>query len=145
LKSFQLVTLSPDLKLQQQAFYNLGNTLYRMGELKFTPDTEGLSAMEETWTNAAKNYAYAVQLSTNDVDAAYNLGFVKNQMDLIAQLREVMLRTKMEADDAVRRAEFHRALEIMERLAQNKIAAKQFQDYVKKLKDIDAIITPNQR
>ena len=63
---------------------------------------------------------------------------------LIAQLREVMLRTKMEADDAVRRAEFHRALEIMEQLAQNKIAAKQFQDYVKKLKDIDAILTPNQ-
>jgi Ca-activated chloride channel family protein len=145
LKNFQLVTLSPDLKLQQQAFYNLGDTLYRMGELKFTPDTEGLDAMEETWTNAAINYAHAVQLNTKDLDAAYNLGFVKNQMDLIAQLREVMLRVKMEADDAVRRAEFHRALEIMEQLAQNKIAAKQFQDYVKKLKDIDAIATPNQK
>ena len=90
LKNFQLVTLSPDLKLQQRAFYNLGNTLYRMGELKFTPDTEGLDAMEETWTNAAINYAHAVQLNTNDVDAAYNLGFVKNQMELIAQFREVM-------------------------------------------------------
>ncbi len=45
LKNFQLVTLSPDLKLQQQAFYNLGNTLYRMGELKFTPDADGLDAM----------------------------------------------------------------------------------------------------
>jgi Ca-activated chloride channel family protein len=145
LKNFQLVTLSADLKLQQQAFYNLGNTLYRMGELKFTPDTEGLNAMEETWTNAVINYAHAVQLNTNDVDAAYNLTFVKNQMDLIVQLREAMRRAKLEADEAVRRAEFHRALEIMEQLAQNKIAAKQFQDYVKKLKDIDAILTPNQR
>ncbi len=145
LKNFQLVTLSPDLKLQQQAFYNLGNTLYRVGELKFTPDTEGLSAMEETWTNAMKNYAHAAQLNTNDVDAAYNLAFVQRQMDLIAQLREVMRQAKMEADEAVRRAEFHRALEIMEQLGQNKIAAKQFQDYVKKLKDIDAILTPNQR
>jgi Ca-activated chloride channel homolog len=145
LKNFQLVTLSPDLKLQQQAFYNLGNTLYRMGELKFTPDTEGLNAMAETWTNAAKNYARAAQLNTNDVDAVYNLAFVKNQIDLIAQLREVMQRAKLAADDAVRRAEFHRALEIMEQLAQNKIAAKQFQDYVKKLKDIDAIVIPNQR
>jgi Ca-activated chloride channel family protein len=145
LKNFQLVTLSPDLKLQQQAFYNLGDTLYRMGELKFTPNTEGLDAMEETWTNAAQSYAHAAQLNTNDLDAAYNLGFVKNQMYLIARLREVMQQAKMAADDAVRRAEFHRALEIMEQLAQNKIAAKQFQDYVKKLKDIDAIATTNQK
>ncbi|HEY4953042.1 MAG TPA: hypothetical protein VII71_06620, partial [Verrucomicrobiae bacterium] len=144
LKHFQAVTLSPDLKLQQQAFYNLGNTLYRLGELKFTPDADGLGAMEETWTNAAQSYAHAVQLSTNDVDAAFNLNFVRQQMDLIAQLREAMRHAKIAADDAVRRAEFHRALEIMEQLAQNKIAAKQFQDYTKKLKDIDAIATPNQ-
>jgi len=140
---FSQVTLSSDLKLQQQAFYNLGNTLYRMGELKFAPDSDGLNAMAETWTNAAQSYAHAVQLNTNDVDAAFNLAFVKNQIDLIAQLREAMRRAKMEADDAVRRAQFHRALGIMEQLTQNKIAAKQFQDYTKKLKDIDAIATPN--
>jgi len=145
LQNFQLVTLSPDLKLQQQAFYNLGNTLYRMGELKFTPSAEGLDAMTEAWTNAAQCYAHAVQLNTNDADAAFNFGFVKSQLDLIAQLREAMLRAKMEADDAVRRAQFHRALEIMEQLTQNKIAAKQFQDYTKKLKDIDAIATPNSK
>src|ERR1700722_7650813 len=78
LQDFQSVTLSADLKLQQQAFYNLGNTLYRMGELKFAPSTEGLDAMAETWTNAAQSYAHAVQLNTNDTDAAYNLAFVKN-------------------------------------------------------------------
>jgi Ca-activated chloride channel family protein len=145
LQNFQLVTLSPDLKLQQQAFYNLGNTLYRMGELKFTPDADGLAAMTETWTNAMQSYAHAFQLNTNDADAAFNFGFVKSQLDLIAQLREAMRRAKMDADDAVRRAQFHRALEIMEQLTQNKIAAKQFQDYTKKLKDIDAIATPNQK
>ncbi len=145
LKKFQLVTLSQDLKLQQQAFYNLGNTQYRMGELKFEPDSDALNAMAEMWSNAVQSYAHAVQLNTNDVDAAGNLTFVKNQIDLIAQLRELMRRRKMEADDAVRRAQFHRALEIMDQLAQNKIAAKKFQDYIKKLKDIDAIATPNQR
>jgi len=145
LQNFQLVTLSPGLKLQQQAFYNLGNTLYRMGELKFTPSAEGLDAMVETWTNAAQCYAHAVQLNTNDADAAFNFGFVKSQLELIAQLREAMRRAKFEADDAVRRAQFHRALEIMKQLTQNKIAAKQFQDYTKKLKDIDAIATPNQK
>jgi Ca-activated chloride channel family protein len=145
LRNFQLVALSPDLKLQQQAFYNLGNTLYRMGELKFTPSAEGLDAMAESWTNAAQSYSHALQLNTNDMDAAYNLTFVENQMELIAQLREAMMRAKGEADDAVRRAQFHRAVEIMEQLTQNKIAAKQFQDYTKKLKDIDAIATPNSK
>ena len=141
-KAFTLAALSPDLKLQQPAYYNLGNTQYRLGELKFEPSTEGLDAMTETWQQAVKSYEHAAALATNDVNAAYNLAFVKQQLDLIAQLKAMMQRAKLEADEAVRRAEFHRALEIMEQLSQNKIAAKKFQDYVKKLKDIDAIITP---
>jgi Ca-activated chloride channel family protein len=143
LNAFQAVTLSPDLKLQQQAHYNLGNTLYRQGELKFEPDTEGLTALEESWQRAIKSYEHAAALNTNDTDVAYNLAFVKKQLGLIAQLREAMRRAKQAADDAVRRNEYHRALEIMESL-NSPIAAKKFQDYIKKLKDIDAIVTPHQ-
>ena len=143
LNDFQMATLSPDLTLQAKAFYNLGNTLYRLGETQFEPDTEGLSAIEERWQQALKSYGHAAELNTNDADAAYNLAFVKQQIGLIARLREVMRRAKLAADDAVRRNEYHRALEIMESL-NNPIAAKKFQDYVKKLKDIDAIITPPQ-
>ena len=144
LADFQRVTLSPDLNLQQQAYYNLGNTLYRQGELKFEPDTDSLDAMEETWQQAIKSYGHAVELDTNDADAAYNLGFVKQQLGLVAALREAMRRAKAAADDAVRRNEYHRALEILEGF-NNPIAAKKFQDYIKKLKDIDAIVTANQR
>jgi len=143
LKDFKLTSVSPDLKLQQQAYYNLGNTQYRLGELKFEPNADGLNALEETWAEAIKSYALAAQLNTNDLDAAYNLGFVKRQLELIAQLREAMQRAKQAADAAVRRNEYHRALEIMESL-NHPIAAKKFQDYVKKLKDIDAIVTPSQ-
>jgi Ca-activated chloride channel family protein len=143
LNDFQAATLSPDLKLQQQAHYNLGNTLYRLGELKFEPDTEGLSMLEESWQRAVKSYQHAAGLNTNDTDAAYNLAFVKKQIGLIAQLREVMRRAKQAADEAVRRNEYHRALEIMESL-NHPIAAKKFQDYTQKLKDIDAIVTPDQ-
>jgi Ca-activated chloride channel family protein len=143
LNDFQAATLSPDLKLQQQALYNLGNTLYRQGELKFEPDTDGLNAMEETWQRAVKSYEHAAELNTNDTDVACNLAFVKKQLGLIAQLREAMRRAKQSADEAVRRNEYHRALEIMESL-NSPIAAKKFQDYIKKLKDIDAIVTPHQ-
>ncbi len=52
-------------------------------------------------------------------------------------------RGKSSADAAVRRAEFHTALEIMQELTQKyKIAAKQFEDFTKKLKEIDDIATP---
>jgi Ca-activated chloride channel family protein len=144
LNDFQAATLLPDLDLQQRAYYNLGNALYRLGETKFEPDTEGLSTMEERWRQAVKSYEHAVELNTNDVDAVYNLAFVKRQLGLIARLREAMRQAKAAADDAVRRNEYHRALEIMESL-NNPIATKRFQDYIKRLKDIDAIVTPHQR
>jgi Ca-activated chloride channel family protein len=144
LGDFQTVTLSPDLNLQQQAYYNLGNTFYRQGELKFEPDTESLDAMTGTWQQAVRCYEHAAELNTNDTDAAYNLAFVKKQIGLIAQLREAMRRAKLAADEAVRQNEYHRALEIMESL-NSPIAAKKFQDYIKKLKDIDAIVAPPQR
>ena len=143
LNDFQTVTLAPDLKLQQQAHYNLGNTLYRLGELKFEPDAESLNALEENWQRAIKSYEHAAELNTNDTDVAFNLAFVKRQIGLIAQLRETMRKAKQAADEAVRRNEYHRALEIMESL-NSPIAAKKFQDYTKKLKDIDAIATPAQ-
>jgi len=141
--NFNLVTLSPDIKLQEQAYYNLGNTSYRMGELKFEPDTESLEAMTATWQEALKYYAHAIDLNKTDGDATNNLAFVKNQILLVEQLREAIRRAKLAADDAVRRDEYHRALEIMENLGKNKIAAKKFEDYTKKLKDIDAIVTPS--
>ena len=54
-----------------------------------------------------------------------------------------MRRAKSDADDAVRRAEFHQALAFMAPLEKT-IAAKQFEDYTKKLKEIDDIATPHQ-
>ncbi|MEJ0090649.1 MAG: VWA domain-containing protein [Limisphaerales bacterium] len=138
-KLFQAVTIAPDLKLQQQAYYNLGNTQYRMSEA-----AKDLDALQEAWEGVIKTYDRAVALNTNDVDAAYNLAFTKNAVEQIKAFREAMRRAKSDADDAVRQRNYHRALEIMEGLMQNKIAAKQFEDFTKKLKDIDAIATPPQ-
>jgi Ca-activated chloride channel family protein len=140
---FKIVAAAPDLKLQQLALYNLGNTQYRMGELKFEPSSVSLDNVESAWKEASQSYAHAVQLNTNDVDAVYNLSFVQQQLGFIAELREAMRRAKLQADEAVRRNEYHHALEILQSL-NNPIANKKFQDYVKKLKDIDAIVTPSQ-
>ncbi|HEY3761131.1 MAG TPA: VWA domain-containing protein [Verrucomicrobiae bacterium] len=135
---FTQAALSPDWKMQQQAYYNLGNAQFESA--KDAKDLDGLQAGLEM---AEKSYARAVNLNTNDTDAVYNDQFTKNAIEQIKEFREMMLRAKQEADTAVRQAEYHRALEIMAPL-QKTVAAKQFQDYTKRLKDIDDISTPHQ-
>jgi hypothetical protein len=44
----------------------------------------------------------------------------------------------------VKQRQYHRAFEIMQQVVQQNVAAKQFEDYVKRLKSIDEIATPNQ-
>jgi len=135
---FSQVTLSPDLKLQEQAFYNLGNAQFQ--KAKLAKDLDGL---QEGLEMTEKTFARAVGLNTNDTDAVFNWNFTKQAVEQLKQFKEALRRAKSDADLAVRRAEFHRALEIMQPLQQT-IAAKQFEEYTKKLKDIDDIATPHQ-
>jgi Ca-activated chloride channel family protein len=139
LKYFKIVTAAQDLKLQQKAYYDLGNTQYRIGQ-----SGKDLDEVQNQWEAAVKSYELAYTLDTNDVDAAANLGFAKNCVAQIVELREAARRGKAAADEATRRREYHRALGIMEDLLQKNPAAKQFQDYAKKLKDIDEIVTSSQ-
>jgi predicted RNase H-like nuclease len=99
--------------------------------------------MQQSWEAAIKNYQIAVMLNTNDTDAVFNLAFAKGGVEQIIQLREAARLAKEAADAATRRRNYHRALEIMERLTQQNPLAKQFEEFTKKLKDIDAIATPN--
>jgi len=137
---FQQVTLAPDLKLQQQAFYNLGNVQFQ--KAKRSKDLDGL---EQGFDAAAKIYERAVALNTNDVDAAFNLAFSKAAAEQVRAIKAALLRAKGSADAAVQHAEFHTAFTIMQDLEQKyQIAAKQFEEFTKKLKDIDEIATPHQ-
>ncbi len=137
---FTQVTVSSDLKLQQQAFYNLGNVQFQ--KAKQAKDLDGL---EQGFDAAAKIYQRAVTLNTNDMDAAFNFNYAKNAAEYIRQIKAAVLRGKSSADLAVRQAEFHTASSIMQEVAQKyQIAAKQFEDYTKKLKDIDDIQNPHQ-
>jgi Ca-activated chloride channel family protein len=134
LKLFKAVTLAPDLKLQQQAYYNLGNTQYRAGTT-----AEDLDGLQEAWEAATNSYSHAAELDKNDLDATNNLGFVTKQIGLIAKLREAARRAKEAADEATRKRNYHQALEIMTELFQKNPTAKQFEEFAKKLKEIDEI------
>ena len=136
---FQQVTVSPDLKLQQSAFFNLGNVQFQVA--KQAKDLDGL---EQGFDAAAKIYERAVMLNTNDTDAVFNFNFAHGSAEQVRQLKLAIRRTKGDADSAVRQRNYHQAVAIMESLGQFPAAAKQFEEFTKKLKDIDAIATPHQ-
>jgi Ca-activated chloride channel family protein len=64
LKEFQKVVGTEELDLEQQSYFNLGNTLYRMGKLP-----ESILA-----------YQQALKLNPNDMDAKYNLEYVRRKL-----------------------------------------------------------------
>jgi len=76
---------STDLKRladQEDAYYNLGNTLYRTGQ-----KTEQ-SAPQETiqkWTEAVKAYETALQMRADDVDSKFNRDLVQRKIDALKQ------------------------------------------------------------
>jgi Ca-activated chloride channel family protein len=139
-KLFTAALTTPDIKLQQAAYFNLGNTQFRLGQM-----AKDLDGMQQSWETAIKAYEHAVALDRNDRDASYNLALVKSDVEELKQLREDIRKAKNEADKEFGQRRYHQALEIMLKwLQKNTRAEKLVQDYTKKLKDIDEIANPNQ-
>ena len=139
LKDYGIALLSTDVKMQQKAYFNIGNVQYRQGEQQ-----KDLDAVQQQWELAVKSYESAVNLDKTDADAAHNLEYTKKSIAMIEQIREAARRAKMAADSSVRQRQYHRALEILQQAVQQNVAAKQFEDYVNRLKSIDEIATPVQ-
>ncbi|MBT7875965.1 MAG: primosomal protein [Verrucomicrobia bacterium] len=73
---FDASSLSSDLGLQQQSFYNRGNALYKSGEseAEFEKKTQ-------LWKEALDQFDHAVKLNDTDKLATENLQFVKTQLE----------------------------------------------------------------
>jgi Ca-activated chloride channel family protein len=76
---------SSDLKrlgVQEDAYYNLGNALYRAGQ-----KTEQSSPQEtlQKWNDAVKAYETALQLRADDADSKFNRDLVKRKIDALNQ------------------------------------------------------------
>ena len=63
---------------QEDAYYNLGNTLYRTGQktAQNAPDQT-----RQNWTQAVKAYDTALQLRPDDADSKFNRDFVKRKIE----------------------------------------------------------------
>lgn len=69
---------TPDLSLQQKSYYNLGNSLYRIGQGTLQDDARKTM---ETWQQAIKAYDDSLALDGKDADAKFNRDFVQRKLD----------------------------------------------------------------
>ena len=77
-ESFTKAMKTEDQTLQQDDYYNLGNTQYRLGQ-----KTEKANAQEtiKTWEQAVQSYEAALKLKPADADATYNRDLVKRKLE----------------------------------------------------------------
>jgi Ca-activated chloride channel family protein len=73
------------LAQQQDAYYNLGNTLYREGQKSEKNDAQ---KTVESWTGAVKAYDAALQLRGDDADSKFNRDFVKRKLDQLKKQQQ---------------------------------------------------------
>jgi len=83
LKEFQAAAASPDIDLQQQAFYNLANAEYRLGEAN--PNVQERIAL---WEEAVQHYETALKLRATDRDAEFNRDLVRKKLEELKKEQE---------------------------------------------------------
>jgi Ca-activated chloride channel family protein len=73
------------LAAQEDAYYDLGNTLYRSGQ-----KTEQTNAQQtiQAWEQAVKTYDAALQLRASDADARYNRDLVQRKLDALKKQQQ---------------------------------------------------------
>jgi Ca-activated chloride channel homolog len=67
-----------EIPLQQSAYYNLGNALFRQGEKSVATDPQSTIA---TWQQSLGAFDTALQLKPSDADAKFNRNVVKTRLD----------------------------------------------------------------
>jgi len=89
--TFEQATASPDRALQQRAFYNLGNSSYRLGE---TDPTKA----QPLWERAVKSYETALALDPKDEDAKFNHEFVKKKLEELKKQQQQQQQNQKDQD-----------------------------------------------
>jgi Ca-activated chloride channel family protein len=74
-----------DLEVQQKAYYNLGNSLYRVGQMGAGEDPKKTI---EAWEKALKAYDDALALDAADEDARFNRDLVQRKLDELKKQQE---------------------------------------------------------
>lgn len=83
--AFESSLKTEQVPLQQQAYYNLGNTQYRLGQKGEKSKPEETI---KTWESAVKSYDAALQITPSDAEARHNRDFVQSRIDQLKKEQE---------------------------------------------------------
>jgi len=150
-KQLQAALNSPeivsDLPAQEHTCFNLGNTLFHLGEQDADPQKK-----QERWEQSIANYSRALRLNTNDLDAQNNLAYVKKKLEQLKQQQqqnqqpphdqepsEAAKAAKARADEAVKQRQYKQALDIMEDSLKSDSTTQYYGDYIKRLQEINGV------
>jgi Ca-activated chloride channel family protein len=139
-----------DLQAQEHAYYNLGNTLFRLGDPLPDPQQK-----EKCWQQSIENFGRALHLNTNDLDAKNNLAYVKQKLEELKKQQqqqrqkhqdqdnlepsEAAKAAKARADQAVKQRQYKQALDIMEASRKQDPTTEYYADYIKRLQEINGV------
>jgi Ca-activated chloride channel family protein len=94
-KAFQKSLTTDQLNLQQETYYNLGNTQYRQGQ---QTETTNPKQTISTWQQAIQSYDAALQLKADDADSQFNCDFVKKKLEKLQQQQQQQQQSKDNKD-----------------------------------------------
>ena len=86
---FSQAAKAPDLKVQQQAYYNRGNARFHAGD-----SLEDAEKKKAAWEESLKDFDSATKLNAQDTDAKNNYEFVKKKLEELKQQQQ-----KQDKDD----------------------------------------------
>lgn len=94
--AFAKAMKTDNVPLQQDNYYNLGNTQYRLGQ-----KTEKANPQEtlKTWEQAVQSYEAALQLKADDGDARYNRDLVKKKLEELKKQQEQQKQDQQQQQD----------------------------------------------
>jgi Ca-activated chloride channel homolog len=83
--AFQNTLNTTHVPVQQNAYYNLGNTEYRVGQ-----KTEKSNPQDtiKSWEDAVKSYDAALQIKPNDADAKFNRDLVQKKLEQLQKQQQ---------------------------------------------------------
>jgi Ca-activated chloride channel family protein len=82
-KQFNEALNSRDLKMQEQAYYNRGNTLFHLGDKLEDPKKK-----TESWERSVKDFESTLKLNPQDPDAKFNYEFVMRKLEELKQQQQ---------------------------------------------------------
>lgn len=82
-KQFNEAIATPDVNLQELAYYNRANAQYWLGEKNADP-----TKRTEAWQKALQDYESSMKLNPQDTDAKFNRDFVKKKLEQLKQQQQ---------------------------------------------------------